>query len=277
MSFRSTFLGDIAGQITKASANADRVTVGAVLLPSGAERHVRKRIGGTPKWRNASDADVKHVVRILREESLSICGGSVDKNTNEWSEFWSNAEAVHTKAASIERASIGFLKAATLVKFLLFSHASATCLGHAVYCGAIPAAVRRRGRIIVTESMILDNEIHGEDNRDALIEIIRSTNSHRPLALSAGLDRRIGLLRLASEQSEPLLLLADYIAGIAHAHHSKSNVLLRSAISEECAAEAYSALNSAYGYVDISGTVRLDYFSIYPDFRSLVVRGAPRT
>jgi hypothetical protein len=90
--FRATSFSDIAGQVTASSANADRVTVGGVYLPTGGLKAIRKKLPlGLPKWRDATDEHVAEIVPIIRREALSICAGSVDKTSADWTAFWEDA------------------------------------------------------------------------------------------------------------------------------------------------------------------------------------------
>lgn len=273
--FRVTSYTDISGQVTASSANADRVTVATVYLPSGGLKAIRKRLPPSfPKWRDATDTEVEHMVSLILGESLSASAGSIDKTTAEWRTFWEDASDTHNKVASIEGGSVGFLKAATMIKFILFGNASAAALGHAIATGMIPRLGAKRGTLEVEEAVVLDNEIHGNDNRDALVDIWRAINGHQPLSNSAGVKRTAKTLQLTTEQLEPLLLLADYVAGIVHTSRSRADVLLRSKVSPQAAAVALLRLQNSGRLVDFSNNVRLNYFDVYPDFERFSRRGA---
>jgi hypothetical protein len=273
--FRVTSYSDIAGQVSASSANADRITVGIVYLPTGGLKAIRKQIPPSfPKWRDATDAHLEYMVTLILRESLSVSAGSIDKTTSEWWAFWVDASATHNKVASIGCGSIGFLKAATLIKFTLFGDASAAALGHAIYTGRIPRGLSRKRTIEIEETVVLDNEIQGDDNREALVGIWRAINGHQPLANSLGVTRTAKTLQLTSEQAEPLLLLADYVAGAVQAVRSQANVLQRSQVTPEAVAAGLRRLQHSGRLTDFSDTVRLKYFDIYPDFEHFSKRGA---
>ena len=273
--FRVTSYSDISGQVTASSVNADRITVACVFLPTGGLKTIRKQVPPSfPKWRNATDSHVERMVKVVLREAISISAGSVNKTTTEWQTFWENASDTHKKVASLERSSIGFLKGATLVKFIVFGNASASALGHAISTGMIHRPRFRKGRIEVEEEIVLDNEIHGDDNREALADVWRAINAHQPLSNSVGITRRAKTLQLASEQSEPLLLLADYVAGIVHVKWSQADVLQRSKVSPQAAAAGLVSLQQSGKFIDFSDAVRLRYFDIYPEFEHFSRRGA---
>ncbi|WP_128003639.1 hypothetical protein [Piscinibacter defluvii] len=273
--FRVTSLTDLAGQITAKCANADQVTIGTVYLPTGALRTIRKRLpSGLPKWRDATDHDVRYVTELVIREALGIGVGSIDKTTQAWKTFWADAQAVHSKAASIEGGRIGYMKAATLVKFVLIGHAVAAGLGHAISTGQIPRPRTGRGHLHVAEDVVVDNEIQGDDNREALVTIWRSTNEHQPMLNSLDITRKAKSLTLTTEQAEPLLLLADYVAGLAHAKRSRADVLARSQVTRATAEASMNRIIGSGRLQDFTGSVRLQYFDIYPEFRAMYREGA---
>lgn len=273
--FRVTSVADIAGQVTAKSANADHITVAAVYLPSGALKSIRKRLPANfPKWRNATDADLRYMTDLIFREAVSISVASVDKTTQDWTEFWEDAADVHAKVSSIERGPVSFLKAATMIKLIVFSYAAASALGHAVVSGAIQKGLSAKDKILVEEAVVIDNEIQGDDNRDALVSIWRSINSHQPLSNSIGLQRTAKTLQLASEQTEPLLLMADYVAGAFHSKASRANTLSMSSITPEQVTSALAKFNNSGKLTNFGAAVKLKYFDVYPEFKKFSRRSA---
>ena len=274
--FRCTSVSDIAGQMTAASANADRVTVATVSLPSGGLKKIRRSLSpGFPKWRNANDAEVRFVVEQIRREALSIAVASIDKTSNDWRQFWEDANDTHNKVSSIEGGKVGFLKAATMLKFLMFGHSCAMALGHAILVKSIPNDLQGGRKLTVAEAVIFDDEIQGNDNRDALVEIWRSINGHQPLSNSIGLTRTASTLQLSTEESELLLLLADYAAGLCHARSSTAKVLAKSKVTAGAAGNAYLQLSKSRKFMDFSGIIKLNYYEIYPEFQKFSRANAP--
>jgi hypothetical protein len=262
-----TLLGDIAGQISAKSLNADKVTVGCICVPSGALSFIREQIPANfPKWRNAEDSNIDFVVNLLLRESMSICAASLDKTTQEWIEFWEDASEVHIKTASLAGGSISFIKAANLIKFMQFSEAATLAFAHALKIGTIPKIMDHKKRLHVHEEIIVDNDIQGSENIDAFVDILRASNSHQPLMNSLGVVRTITSLRVTTEDIEPLLLLPDYIAGIFHAANSKANTISQSKLTKAEVERAYSRLTKAQKFHEPNGNIRLKFFEIFPDF-----------
>jgi hypothetical protein len=262
-----TLLGDIAGRLTHASANADRVTVAAVCAPTGAEGFMRKR--GTrslPKWRDATDSDVDRVINFLGSEALSIAVLSLDKKTPAWDRFWTEGIATHQRLSDQARGSIGILKPALLVKFALFGQASMLAVGHGIKIGSIVRTLARARRLEVHESHIYDKEIDGDENVEAFLDILRKRNEYQPLANSIGVYVKANTLTLATEDAESLLLFPDYIAGLAHAAASTADTLDRSSVSRSCVARSHARLKATKNYHEEVGPFDLNYFDIYPAF-----------
>lgn len=270
-----TSLGDIAGQISAKSLNADKVTVGCVCIPSGALKFIRRQIPANfPKWRDAEDSNVDFIVGLLVRESLSICAASLDKTTQDWLEFWEDASEVHIKTASLAGGSISFIKPANLIKFMLFSEAATLAFAHSLRVGTMPEIRNRNKYVHVHDDVVFDNDIQGNDNIDAFADIWRATNSHQPLLNSLRVERTVISLRITSEEIEPLLLLPDYVAGIFQAANSEADTMSKSKVTPFEVARAHARLKSATKVFEPDGNMRLKYFEIFPDFAKYSCRGA---
>lgn len=263
-----TTLSDIAGQVAKSSLNADKVTVGGICLPAGAIKSIRALIPNNfPKWRDATDDHVSFVVNLAIQQSWSVCAGSLDKTTVAWQSFWKDAREVHSKTASLSGGSIGFLKAGPLIKLLLFCQSSTFTMAHAIKAGTLPNVLDRKGNLSVSESAIFDNEIHGHDNREALEEVWRAINAYQPKLNSLGIHHKVTTLTLASEASEPLLLLPDYIAGIVHSHNCTADTLAASQVTKLAANSALKRLRATRKFYEFEVMMPNSYFEIFPDFK----------
>ena len=263
-----TFLGDIAGRVARESTNADRVTVAGVSVPSGALKYLRKRLpAALPKWRDATDEAVAHVLELLQKEALGISVISVEKEPDAWANFWRDAADTHSNTASISGGGMSFVKAATLIKFELFARATALSTGITIRRHMLPLPKRPRMSLQIHQSLIFDNEIQGEDNVDAFLDLWHARNKHQPLTNSLGIEERIVRVTLATEQREPLLLLPDYVAGIAHAALSRADTLSSSAVSASAAGRAHVRLKGDEKYVEIAQPFAVKYFDIFPDFK----------
>jgi hypothetical protein len=117
--------------------------------------------------------------------------------------------------------------------------------------------------------MILDKEIDGSDNQEALIYLWKEINFHQPISNSMGLNRITPRIKLETEQSEPLLLLADYVAGIAHAVKSNADTLNSSQITKDSVMKVYDRLINSGEMNVFDQDVQLRYFDFYPELRGI--------
>lgn len=267
---RLTYLVDVAGRVARETVNAELVSAGGVCLPTGALRGIRRRLpANLPKWRNASETHLRVVLETLFREAFSAVAVIYNKATPQWSAFWETAEVVHSRTAAHAGGSIAFLKAATQVRYLLFLDAAVLTGVHAVRENRFPNTPRPGSRQLeIEERHIYDREIDGPDNVDAFRSILDARNATQPLAASLGLRMRATNIAFETEQDEPLLLLPDYVAGLAQANNSMVNTLHYSDVSPEVARQAYVELRRWKRYAEVRKDFKLGYFEIFPDFKS---------
>ncbi|MBK7654770.1 MAG: hypothetical protein IPJ18_06150 [Betaproteobacteria bacterium] len=271
-----TSLSDIAGQLTEASHNADQVTVAGVCLPTGALSQLRRRIpSGFPKWRNATDKHVLHLVSLMCEESLGIVAYSIDKREPWWVNFWKDASHVHSKAANLSGASIGILKAGTLLKFLLFGESATLSLAHSIRSGALPPIRSRGGTLHISHALVFDSDLQGAENIDSFADTWRASNANRPLTASLGIEYKATTMQITTEQEEPLLLMPDYIAGLIHAKNSDSDTLKFSHVTASAVTSALALVTKSGRFVEFDAPSAITYTDIYPDFANLLPQSAP--
>ncbi len=266
-----TSLSDIAGQLTEASHNADQVTVSGICLPSGALTQLRRRIPPDfPKWRNATDEHVGHIVSLMCRESLGIAAYSIDKRQPWWTKFWADANGVHSKAASFSGGSIGILKAGTLFKFLLFGESATLSVAHAIRSSALPPTLSRGGKFQIAHALIFDSDLQGAENIDSFADTWRASNANRPLTSSLGIEYKATTMQVTTEQHERLLLMPDYIAGLVHAKNSESDTLKHSHITADAVSSALAQLAKSGRFVEVEAPAPINYTDIYPDFAHLL-------
>lgn len=226
-----TTVADIAGRISQGRHDADRITAAALCLPGGALGHIRRKIpDALPKWRDARDDDVGVAVDIVIRESLGVGVYSVEKTAPAWDDFWVHASDIRTHTLG----KISFLKAAYQVKCLMFGMSTTLACATAIKTGHVVQSSNRRKFLSTNETIILDNEIDGHDNIQVFMSIWERMNAEQALTESVGIRRNFVDVKLLTEQQESLLLLADYVAGIAHACTSQADVLAASKVSLAC-------------------------------------------
>lgn len=264
---RLTYLVDIAGRVARETSGAEFATAGGICLPCGAMKSIRKRLpSDLPKWRDASDADVDVVLYVLFREAFSATAYVCNKSTAQWLDFWAAADAVHRRTASLAGGSIAFLKAATQVKYLLLMQAASLTGAHAIRENRFPRSQGNAGLLLIEEHHIYDRELDGGENIAAFRSAWEARNSQQPLTASLGVQMRAESIAFQAEQDEPLLLLADYVAGIAQSTNSTTDTLRHSRVSHAAAQAAHNRLLRWNRYAEVREDFRMRYFDIFPEF-----------
>jgi hypothetical protein len=156
---------DIAGRITREIAVNRYVTVAGVAISTERVRELREKIPeDLPKWRDCSDSDAQQITNLIIEESVAALVLRVRKSPNEWEEFWNQADDFHHKAATAEKRKIGYIKAATVIKYSLFLDCSALVLAEAVKAAGSPLVLDPNGLGIVDSTIICDTDIQGKES-----------------------------------------------------------------------------------------------------------------
>jgi len=130
----------------------------------------------------------------------------------------------------------------------MFVRSTALACGSAINSGNVIRVPKRKYEISTEESYIFDKEIDGIDNIEVFKGIWHRQNGGLQRAEQLGIRRTVEDVRLATEQEERLLMLPDYIAGIAHAAASRANVLAASHVSAGCVERVQRRFNLAPAY-----------------------------
>ncbi|WP_143745604.1 hypothetical protein [Massilia sp. KIM] len=249
---------DIAGRVSQARHGADRITAAAVCLPSLGLRAIRKKLPqDLPKWKNADDRAVDLVSSIVREEAFGVGVYSIDKTEGAWEKFWADSASLY----SALNGRVSVARAAYQVKCLMSVHSTTIASVNAIK--TIGQFIERQ-TIITKENLVFDREIDGADNIDVFEHIWRRANTNKPLLYERrSIQRQFEAVELKTENEEPLLLLADYIAGLAHAASSTSNVLSASAVTAACAKRNHDLLSACSNYTLTKDRFTLDHAEIW--------------
>jgi hypothetical protein len=74
-----------------------------------------------------------------------------------------------------------------------------------------------RGRDLIERTIVSDSDIAGDETIEVYRDLWNRADGSQPRLEAAGFRFTTAEVRVTTEQAEPLLLLADYAAGIAHA------------------------------------------------------------
>ncbi|MGH6891170.1 MAG: hypothetical protein ACREEP_02810 [Dongiaceae bacterium] len=115
------------------------------------------------------------------------------------------------------RRPAGFVRAANVLMFYMFGAASTTAIGRAIRLDSSITILDSKGRRVIERTVICDSDIKGSESINLFKSFWEQSDRHQPQMNSLGVRLVTRSVRICTEQEEPLLLLADYAAGIAHA------------------------------------------------------------
>jgi hypothetical protein len=229
---RHTVFADIAGRTSKEISGNPRVTAAAVALPTSELADIRMLLpAGLPKWGRCTLEEAKVAAQILEAKAVAVVIVSINKDTPAWQKFIEDEALLHSQIASESKRAAGWAKASVLLTFELLVQACFMATAHAIGGRSPNRIVDVHGLELIESSIVCDTEISGEEN----IEVFKSfwNEEHMPkqALASIGVSIKHPKVSLLSEETEPLLLLADYAAGLGHSAHLPDPGRLRMPVS----------------------------------------------
>lgn len=214
---RLTLFADIAGRVALDTRGNPRVTAAAIAVATDAAPQIQRQLpSALPKWGKCTLSDAETVVDLLASRAVSIGIFSVNKDTAAWRQFAEDEKTLQRAFVAQSSSPAGWAKASNLLTFHLLGGACAIAIGHGLR-NAPTGIVYINGQQMIECSVVCDSDISGKEN----IEVFQSfwDKRHAPISRFAKLGFKVTheTARVATEQEQPLLLLADYAAGIAHA------------------------------------------------------------
>jgi hypothetical protein len=215
---RLTVLTDIAGRVSIDTVGSARVTAAAIAVGTSDTSLLRSLIPpNMPKWQACRPSDAERAIELIASYAVSVGVMSINKDTATWLKFAEDGKILQDAIVLQSRRVAGWAKPSNLLAFHLLGGAYAIALGHGIRVGPRPHIVDSQGLQLIECSLICDTDISGDEN----LEVFKSfwDEQHRPHSQLAQYGVRVSHeeVHVTTEQLEPLLLLADYAAGISHA------------------------------------------------------------
>ena len=208
---------DVSGRVARSIEGHQFATVGGFSLETEKLEPSRNNLPkDLPKWDEATIADVKKVTEYICENAIYVTAVCLDKKTEQWSLFWDDAESYHQKLASASRMRTGFVKAANVTRYWLFGHCAAPLIAETIKRAGMPKVLDSNGLGIVEVNIVCDSDIQGSDNIDAFKSCWEQFEKSQRKTNSLGIRMILKDVKIETEQDEPLILIADYIAGICN-------------------------------------------------------------
>ena len=214
---RLTILGDIAGRVSVSSTGNPRVTAASVVVSTADEGSIRTALGTTtPKWGRCSLSDASRVIALLHSRSVAVGVMSINKDTDSWRKFAEDAKVLQDAIVRQSKQPAGWVKPSNLLAFLLLGGSAAMATGHALRVDPSMRIVGEDGLQLIHRRLVFDSDISGSENVDVFKSFWEKKSIPRSRLAELGVRMAHVDVSVSTEQEEPLLLLADYAAGIAH-------------------------------------------------------------
>lgn len=224
---------------------------------------MRDRVRQLPKWRDCSHPEALAAVQLMRRDAASIAIVSMTKDPQRWPEFWDAAKPLHEAIASQDRRPAGFVKPSNVALFALLAHAYGIAIGHALRVSRGVQIVDYRGLELVERTIICDTDIQGDENLAVFKSIFERSGQHHPRMTELGFRFETRDVIVTTEQDEPLLLLADFAAGIAHSAHIEDPGRIPFPIAHEPAKILLRELGESGKLVVLAKPFDVDYAEVF--------------
>ncbi|MEC9363499.1 MAG: hypothetical protein VYC42_09770 [Pseudomonadota bacterium] len=168
---------------------------------------------------------------------------SWDRDTAEWFTFWEEATWVCDLITKQDRKRVSFARPATIARYMLFGSAMAVASSHAVAKGFRDGILDARGLEVIEQTLVIDTDFSGKETVEFLNQIW-GVERAQPLTNSIGFRLTTRDLLMKTEQEEPLLLLADYLAGLVHCALVQDPGRIRFPVDRSHAAELLRRLSA---------------------------------
>ena len=215
MNHITTFV-DMAGRVSRSTEVFHRATAAAVVVATSELAHVRDCLPeDVDKWARTDFARATEMVDVMIDNALAVGAFSINKRTPAWEKYWVDSLGLENLLRSQDGKAAGFLRAPNFLRFHLMGGAASVAFGHAHWrTRTKPRVLDSRGRALLENDIVFDNDIQGSENEDMLETMLAMPSPRSEQQFGFTLRRRMSL---ATEQQEPLLFLADFAAGIVHA------------------------------------------------------------
>ncbi|CAK8721761.1 MAG: hypothetical protein CDV28_104106 [Candidatus Electronema aureum] len=259
----SLFL-DGSGIIAKEAANHSYYTVGGIIVDTAEVEEARNSISIVgKKWRDIDNSTATKMVRAILDNAMAISVMQIEKMQPMWENFWNEGMQFHSVIASAEKSRIGFLKPSTIIRYDSFRRGSTQAVGYCLRCQGLPKIITPAGYSILDITMICDTDIQGEENADMFYDMCHDYHNRSKLKEKYNLEIKMSNVALKTEQEEPLLLAADFVAGCFQWHLGKSEVPLPKQLDKSCAESIVSEFKRSKTFISDQQGFHLTYEKIF--------------
>lgn len=196
------------------TAGSPTTVAGAVAIDTNRLQEARSEVRGLPKWGKCQFEHAEHVVDYLASQAIAVSVVRVNRATPQWVRFEQQANLLQSAIVTQSKRVAGWVKAPNFLKFLLLGSACAVATGHALGVDSRPRIVGATGRQLIECSAICDKEVEGSENLEVFTSLWSDQRIPRSRLSRLGIDMIARDMRVTTDDDEPALFLADYVAGL---------------------------------------------------------------
>lgn len=197
------------------------------------------------------------------DNAMAISVMQIEKTQPMWGNFWNEGKQFHNVMASAGKSSVGFFKSSTIIRYDSFCRGSAQAVGYCLRCNGLPKIITPAGYSILDITMICDTDIQGEENIDMFYDMCHDYHNRSNLKEKYNLEIKMSSVALKTEQEEPLLLAADFVAGCFQWHLGKSEVPLPKQLDKSCAESIVSEFKRSKNFIADQQGFHLTYEKVF--------------
>jgi len=180
-----------------------------------------------------------------------------------WKRFWQDARTYQQKVSQADLCSAGFLRAANVIKYWLFGECAARVAGETVRRLGAPTVTDASGLSAIELTIVCDSDIQGAENISVFEDLWTAAEKKQDRLAQFGLARYTGSVDLKTEQQEPLLLLADHLAGAVHAFSAPTGVRRPPGIGEDDLRAVQRAYQALPNMANVNATFDIHHADIF--------------
>jgi hypothetical protein len=214
---------DAAGQVRRGN-NSPVLTLAAVAVPQenvdGVRALLTRQFAGQPvKWKEgrlpgfhiATGIVVGQTLPVAVTHVMGISGGR-------WQRFWDEAHQTSQRLKEMTGDTAAFASGSEAVRLLLFSAMFAHAMAHVLKRRGWRAPAPQQRPDAVEFAPVFDTDVQSPEARGLLADTLGHFAEKGSFVRTANLELKVSG-SVQTEQQEPLILLADYVAGaLNHVH-----------------------------------------------------------
>lgn len=166
------------------------------------------------KWSNPTkDAEIeKAIFRLIAKRQLYGHVEIIWKESPEWEVYHEEGQQIYEKGVRNSQEAIPYAKPMNTLKLQLFGSVMAKLWGHILGLNRYRLPPRSGPLHSVTVTGVFDSDIQGQTNQEIFRTVIEGVDELPRAEEETGI-RTLFKVSIKTEQEEPLLLLADHLAG----------------------------------------------------------------